>query len=262
MDKESALDLNADPHLHIAPTKVWGGNCRVERNLRIASLSAWVSCQPFPPGDCGGDVYVFSSCRREVTIRAVLADVSGHGTAFSQPAESLRRLVADHIEAHDQTELMGALNADVLAAHQKYATAVVIGFHRYSENLVFTNAGHPPALWFQASTGEWHLLHHETEHSVFVEDLPVGLIEGTSYSQTAVRFGAGDLLVLYTDGFAEATDPAGNELGYEGLLKLATRVPTDSPAECGRQLISEVTDFCGRPDFDDDCSLIVLKRNA
>ena len=31
-------------------------------------------------------------------------------------------------------------------------------------------------------------------------NLPIGLIAGTPYSQTAIQFGPDDLLILYTDG--------------------------------------------------------------
>ncbi len=37
-----------------------------------------------------------------------------------------------------------------------------------------------------------------------ISDLPLGLIPGTEYHQTAVRLARGDLLILYTDSINEA----------------------------------------------------------
>jgi len=258
---KSAAQLSKDlPRAHIAAAEVWGGNCKIEHEVRLPNLDGWVYCNPFPPGKCGGDVYLFSSCSAEVTTRVVLADVSGHGRGYGVAANKLRKLIARHINVHDQSELMRDLNAEVLQAHQKYATAVVFGVHRQSGNTVFTTAGHPPALWFHAASQEWRLLHHETEHAIAIEDVPIGLIEGSNYSQTAIQLQLGDVLILYTDGFAEAANTEGTELGYEGLLALATKCDGNSPASCGSQLVAAVSAFQGRELYDDDCSLIVLKR--
>jgi serine phosphatase RsbU (regulator of sigma subunit) len=152
------------------------------------------------------------------------------------------------------------LNAAILQAQGKYATAVVLGYQRSSEKLVFTTAGHPPVLWYRAATQTWDMLHEQTEHAVEHEGLPIGLIADTDYSQTIVPFAHGDMLVLYTDGFAEACDPQGNELGYEGLMKLAAGIPVGSPDKFGAQLLDAVGVFCGRDEYDDDRTMMALSR--
>jgi sigma-B regulation protein RsbU (phosphoserine phosphatase) len=244
----------------ISRMQVWGGNCNAERGVHSAGITGWIFCRAFPPGTCGGDVYYLSACGEDLLYRVVLADVSGHGGEFSNAARHLENLIADHINTHDQSELMRQLNAGILSVRGKYATAVVLGYERSSGTLLFTTAGHPPVLWYHAATASWDMLHDETEHAVSHEGLPIGLIEDTEYTQTAVKLGESDLLVAYTDGFAEATDPDGNELGYEGLKALAEAIPICSPHQFGTQLLAAVSEFCGRPDYDDDRTLMVLKR--
>lgn len=244
----------------ISRMQVWGGNCNAERSVHTTGVVGWVFSCAFPPASCGGDVYYLSACAEENVCRVVLADVSGHGGEFSDAARNLEDLIADHINVHDQSELMRDLNADILKVHGKYATAVVLSYQRSTETLLFTTAGHPPVLWYHAGTRTWDMLHEETEHAVKHEGLPIGLIERTDYSQTAVRLGIGDVLVLYTDGFAEACDPHGNELGYEGLRRLAAGISVDVPEAFGVKLLEAVGGFCGRSDYDDDRTLMVLKR--
>lgn len=244
----------------IGRMQVWGGNCNAHRNLHASGIAGWVFSHAFPPSTCGGDVYYLSACAQENLYRVVLADVSGHGGEFNTAASNLENLIASHINTHDQSELMRQLNRDILDVQGKYATAVVLGFHRQHQTLVFTTAGHPPVLWYRATSGTWDMLHDETEHAIAHEGLPIGLIADTDYSQTAVQFGHGDMLVLYTDGFAEATDPQGCELGYEGLKKLAEGIPVGSPHAFGAKLLHAVEQFCGRADFDDDRTLMVLRR--
>ena len=240
--------------------QVWGGNCNAERNVHATGIVGWVFCRAFPPGTCGGDVYYLSACSEDSLYRVVLADVSGHGAEFSTAASDLENLIANHINTHDQSDLMRQLNTAILNAHGKYATAVVLGYQRQNGTLLFTTAGHPPVLWYHAATGQWDMLHDETEHAVVHEGLPIGLIADTDYSQTAVKLGAGDMLLLYTDGFAEATDPDGNELGYDGLKALAAGIKMDSPEAFGARLLDAVGGFCGKSEFDDDRTLMVLQR--
>lgn len=239
--------------------QVWGGNCNAHRNVHASGIAGWVFSHAFPPSTCGGDVYYLSACAQENLYRVVLADVSGHGGEFNDAASYLENLIANHINTQDQSELMRQLNRDILDAHGKYATAVVLGYKRQERTLLFTTAGHPPVLWYRAIAGTWDMLHEETEHAIAHDGLPIGLIPDTDYSQTAVSFARGDVLVLYTDGFAEATDPQGNELGYEGLRKLAAAIPVGAPHAFGARLLTAVNEFCGRGDFDDDRTLMVLR---
>jgi serine phosphatase RsbU (regulator of sigma subunit) len=52
-----------------------------------------------------------------------------------------------------------------------------------------------------------------------VEGIPLGPIPGTQYLPNAVPLRHGDLLILHTDGIGESTNEAGEELGYEGLIR-------------------------------------------
>ena len=68
-----------------------------------------------------------------------------------------------------------------------------------------------------------------------MEGVPLGLIPGTKYLQSAVRLRTRDLLVLYTDGISESTNQGGNKLGYDGLLQLARSLPMQPPHHPTRQ---------------------------
>jgi serine phosphatase RsbU (regulator of sigma subunit) len=123
----------------------------------------------------------------------------------------------------------------------------VLGYFRLSSRLVFTNAGHLPPLWYHAAENRWGLLEDCTpEAESEVSGLPLGLIPGTEYRQTAVPLALNDFLMIYTDGFSEAiytdgfseaVNEAGQELGQQGLLELARSLPLDSPAAAGQALL-------------------------
>jgi len=246
----------------LACFELWGGNCAVDHPVELPGLAGWVYSSPLDPAAGGGDVHYISVCSRGMISRIVVADVAGHGSDASLVAQNLRSVLQRHTNNWDQSALMQELNRAFLpsAVKSQYATAAVLSFFVETAELVFTNAGHPPALWYRAGEDCWELLEDNTAFAVEIEGLPLGLIPGTSYRQTGVRLGAGDALVLYTDGVTEATNSSGAELGRAGLLALARRLKIGSPVEVARELIAGVRAFRGNVTRRDDETLIVLRQ--
>jgi sigma-B regulation protein RsbU (phosphoserine phosphatase) len=103
-------------------------------------------------------------------------------------------------------------------------------------------------------------MHESTPYSKQIADLPLGLIPGTPYTQTAVQIGAGDLIVLYTDGVTDSTDDSGAHLDQDGLLALSRRVPVASASQTGQGLIELLDTFRGVIPPNDDETVVVLER--
>ena len=246
----------------LACTEVWGGNRKAVRALNLASMAAWVASVPADEGGGGGDLYYLSVCNHELISRIALADVSGHGGAVSAITERLLKLMRKHIDVWDQSDFMRDLNDSLVVDRQnKYATAVVLSFHRITGRLVFSNAGHLPPLWYHASYKTWGWLQEdENPRDNKGWGLPIGLIPGTDYRQTVVNVEPSDLVVLYTDGVTEAENDVGESLDRARLRQWAQEAPTDSPEILGRALLSRLESFQGRCRSDDE-TLIVLQRN-
>jgi phosphoserine phosphatase RsbU/P len=66
-----------------------------------------------------------------------------------------------------------------------------------------------------------------------------------SYDRMIVKPETGDLVVLYSDGISEATDPAGNELDRDDLMALAQGLDPSSAETFGVQLVEAVSRFRG-----------------
>ena len=246
----------------LACFELWNGNRSADHAVELPGLAGWVYSQPLDPGAGGGDVHYFSVCSKGQVSRIALADVAGHGSGASLMAEKLRHALQRHTDNWDQSALMQELN-DAFAGESvesQYATAAVLGFYFETGELLFSSAGHPPVLWRHAQDNSWDLLHDSTPFAVEIEGLPLGLIPGTTYSQTAVRLEADDLLILHTDGITEAMDSFGNQLGHEGLVELARGLATESSAEVSRALISGAQAFRGDGPRRDDETLVILRR--
>jgi sigma-B regulation protein RsbU (phosphoserine phosphatase) len=239
-----------------------GGNQAAVYEAELPGLDAWISCRPLLPATRGGDLYYLSVCSQGSISRVTLADVSGHGQGVSPLAERLRDALRDHADHWDQSALIRQLNDSFLkiSTGGKFATAVLLGHYVDTGELVFTNAGHLPPLWYRSTVQEWTFLQEETPHSKEIADLPLGIISGTSYRQIAVQLEAGDLLLLYTDGIIESFNERRERLGLDGLLELARHVRGESAAYAGAALVEAVARFRGRAVATDDETVVALYR--
>lgn len=259
---ELETDCNESHVSFLSCRDVWCGNNRVNHAIKLPGLSGWVYSSPLKPAAVGGDIHYFSVCSEGILSRFALADVSGHGLSSHSTAAILRNLISRYIDVWDQTALMRDLNEALRrdSSEEQFATAIVFGYCRATGELVFTNAGHPPPLWFHAGNGTWDWL--EATSSIFAspEGLPLGLIQGTTYMQQAVRLAANDMLVLYTDGITETQNPGNGLLGFDGLLAAAKELPTDSPADAAVQLITALRSFRMSKYAEDDETFIILQQ--
>src|SRR5215469_16059615 len=201
----------------LACLELRGGNRAAVYEAELPGLTAWISCRPLFPATQGGDLYYLSVCSQGSISRITLADVSGHGEGGSKLAERLRDALREHADHWDQSALIRQLNDSFLriSTGGKFATALLLGHYVDTGELVFTNAGHLPPLWYHSTVQEWTFLQEETPHSKEIADLPLGIISGTSYRQIAVQLEAGDVLLLYTDGIIESFNERRERLGLD-----------------------------------------------
>jgi sigma-B regulation protein RsbU (phosphoserine phosphatase) len=246
----------------LACLELRGGNHVAAYSAELPGLAGWISCRPLRPFHRGGDLYYLSACSHGVVARVVVADVSGHGEVVSASAIRLHDALLQHADEWDQSMLIRQLNHTLLNTGRKvqFATAFLASFYSDTGELLFTNAGHVPPLWYRTATGEWSLLYDSTPLGKEIVDLPLGLIAGTTYCQTAVQLEPGDLLVLYTDGISEACDETGTQLGLDRLLAIARSLPVESAAAAGKALLKAVTLFRGLRPAADDETIVALER--
>jgi sigma-B regulation protein RsbU (phosphoserine phosphatase) len=252
----------AVPH-RLKCAETWASNEGTASLVDVPGLRVWVHSTPFGAVDAGGDVHYVSVCPSCIVSRVALADVSGHGSAVVALSARLRELMHQHLAALEQTSLMRDLNEAVLMELDgvHYATMVAAGFHGRRGLLVMTNAGHPPALWYRAHRNEWASFEPQrAADGLGLRGTPLGLLPNVAYDRMIVKPQVGDLIVLYSDGVSEATDPAGKELGRDDLLALIQALDTTSAETFGVQLVESIREFRSGTVPEDDQTIIVLQR--
>jgi sigma-B regulation protein RsbU (phosphoserine phosphatase) len=242
--------------------EIRGGNERVAYSIALPGLIAWVSCRPMAPATRGGDLHYLSVCSQGFVSRIALADVAGHGELVSAMAGTLRDLLRKHADEWDQSDVVRELNDSFLrdSGSAEYATALLLSHYSASGEILFTNAGHLPPVWYRAETNQWTFLTDSALYAQEPVNLPIGLIAGTPYSQTAIQFGWDDLLILYTDGVTDSTDDSGRPLDTEGLLELVRGIQVASASDTGEMLLARLETFRGASPASDDETLVVLQR--
>ncbi|MBA2306064.1 MAG: SpoIIE family protein phosphatase [Acidobacteria bacterium] len=99
--------------------------------------------------------------------------------------------------------------------------------------------GAPTAFWYRAAPEEWSWLESSRPADRGrPAGTPLGLLSDIDYDRIVVKPKTGDLVVLYSDGVSEATNPAREELGPDALMNVARAwitVPPKRLAASSRQ---------------------------
>jgi len=115
----------------------------------------------------------------------------------------------------------------------------------------FANAGHNlPYVRSGGAVGEFR-----------ATGMPLGLLPGMEYEEAEGTVGAGDSLLLYSDGFVEAHDPDGEMYGFP-RLRQAFAVDA-SGSELVDQLLDDLHAFTGADwEQEDDLTMVTLRRST
>lgn len=89
---------------------------------------------------------------------------------------------------------------------------------------------------------------------------PLGMKLSQSYGVEAGALGAGESLLIHSDGLPEARDEAEREFGDARVLSVLARTAGRTAAEIASALSGEVLSFLGRRPVGDDVSIAVIRR--
>jgi sigma-B regulation protein RsbU (phosphoserine phosphatase) len=192
-------------------------------------------------------------------VGLALGDVSGHGIGAALLMAVTRGLL--HAEApytHDDlANLMTRLNHELVrdTAEETFVTLFYGILDDRQRSLVWASAGHEPATWYHAATGQ-------------IEELPntgmlLGVLPTAVFKQAGpITLAPGDILVIGTDGIWEAHDEAGRFFGKDRLHRIVQDAAGLRPNEICDRIIDSVATFVHPASHSDDITLIVVKAKA
>jgi len=77
-----------------------------------------------------------------------------------------------------------------------------------------------------------------------------------------VQFEPGDMLAIYTDGVVELSAPIGQEFGAARLESLLRRAAVLPAKDVVQAVVRETLEYSGRLSYEDDFTLLIVKRDA
>ncbi len=208
-----------------------------------------------PTQAIGGDYYDYVPLAGG-RLGLVVADVSGKGIPAALIMATFRAALRTEIRRRASLPALAArLNGAVLEFRDaaRFVTAVCAVLEATSGRVTYVNCGHNPPLLLRARGGR---------ETLRCGGAALGLFARGRYKAGTVDLEPGDTLVLYTDGVVEPVDAHDAEFGVE-RLDAAIRAVAGRPAsEALRSVIEATQAFSGRDRYDDDFTLVVLRRNA
>lgn len=212
----------------------------------------------------GGDYYDALDYRGHTWI--ALGDVSGHGLQAGLLVmlvrTTLHQLIRDQ-QALDPGRILANLNYSFWRilenlSQRSFMTFVLL---RLDPGGRACYAGcHLKILVYRPAADAIDL--HTTRGSWLGIDSPDRRVPFEEFSfQTSI----GDYILLYTDGLTETADAAGRRTGLDGLLQAfshALRMYPEDLEKLNEELMHEYLRVLGRTRFDDDATIILIRRTA
>jgi sigma-B regulation protein RsbU (phosphoserine phosphatase) len=211
-----------------------------------------------PALQVGGDFYDFVQQDNGAFI-LTLGDVAGKGIAgalIMGIIHTIAHNAAQFVPAPSPAMIVSRVNKDlydIFTTLDSFATAFVAQYRPDERTLAYANAGHAPVIYCPAG-GPARLLE--------ADGVPIGVLASSLSVDERIPFGPGDLLIVATDGFNEAANPAGDMFGYQQLLHLAEAVAGQPAQVIAGMLYDAVETFAAGQLRNDDQTLIVIKGDA
>jgi serine phosphatase RsbU (regulator of sigma subunit) len=206
-----------------------------------------------PSARVGGDYFDYIPLA-DGQLGIVVADVSGHDLPAALVMSAFRALVRTCLRAgHALDEVARTLNRELpdTTGDSSFVTALLGVLDPVTGHLRYVNCGHNPPLHEPASGARGWLDRGGP---------PLGVMERATFDIGTVELAPGDQLVIYTDGLTEARNPAGEWFGADRLVDLVLTHKHRAPRELVERVVFEVRGFTGVGGFEDDVTLVVLRR--
>jgi sigma-B regulation protein RsbU (phosphoserine phosphatase) len=202
--------------------------------------------------EVGGDIYGWLPIRNDQWLFWI-ADATGHGAAAALMT-TLAKLLFHHGHAEHErpAAIMQAVNNDLrgIFGGRSFMSAMCVALDPKSGRASVVGAGHPPLLVTRFGRG--------TE-AIAASAPPLGLVEQSNFTETALELNPGDAFTLYTDGLFGAAKTGGQLSTPTQLAGMIN--PFATSAEALLELMLKAAARDGTDSRPDDVAALVVRRS-
>lgn len=206
-----------------------------------------------PAKEVGGDFYDYFLIDDD-HLALVIADVSGKGipaALFMMISKTLIKSTAQ--SGLSPKEVLEKVNNQLCENNEAQMFVTVwLGIVQISTGkMKCANAGHEyPAIYRNGSKFE---IYHDKHGFVLAG------MEGLPYSEYEIELNSGDMIYVYTDGVAEATDADNNLYGLERMIDALNGCPEKTPDALDKYIRADIDKFVGKAEQFDDITMLCFK---
>jgi sigma-B regulation protein RsbU (phosphoserine phosphatase) len=210
--------------------------------------SIWI-----PTYEIGGDYFDYITLE-DNKLAIVVADVSGDGIPAALIMAAFRALLRYNAKRFtDPGDLMKLMN-ELVPEFMRSRDFISIFYgilDNKSHKFKYCNCGHNPSLLWQ-----------ENKIRLLEKTGPsLNLLKVADFNTNEIILNNNDLILLYTDGVVEVFDKSGEQFGLNGLKEVFEKHSTKTPVELIENIIFSTREFNSSEIYNDDFTLLVLKRN-
>jgi serine phosphatase RsbU (regulator of sigma subunit) len=201
----------------------------------------------------GGDYYDYVALE-DGCVAIGLGDVAGKGLPaallMASFQASLRALSEMGLSPHETIRRLNRVMCRTVPEN-RFVTFFYAVLDPRSHALTYVNAGQNPPYIVRANGSSERL-----EQS----GPPLALLEDTHYSAHVTEMHAGDVLFCYSDGVSEARGHTDEEFGEIRLTEVVVQWREKGAAELVRRMTEALLAHCAGRTYQDDVTMVVLKR--
>ena len=190
----------------------------------------------------------------DASLNLFVCDVSGHGIGSALVANRIYSesvaLFEQEIPLEPAFEHLNRFVLNSLENSVMYFTGAAARIARGARSMEFAGAGHPSTIFLRG--GRARLLESRS--------MVLGLFPDavTADSTLKVPLQQDDRVVLYTDGFSENFNAAGEMLGVSGLVRIVEAAAQQPLATMKQQILERIAAYRDGPPAD-DMSLVIAE---
>lgn len=276
---------DANYELSVLNEKLEGERIKSEIDLEMASLvqkkffpaeqaefTGWdLSVCYMPLSKVSGDLYDYYNFNDTLNGFS-LFDVSGHGMSASLITMLAKNIISRTFQKgfrnkESISKMLSHINKQINREKGKidnYLTGIICRISGFNEddsvNVELGNAGHPYPYIFSEIDKEVITLipGDENNHcgAIGMQDVEV------SFSEVNFRMYEGDIFVCFTDGLTEMCNKNREQFGRERIEQVISKYHDRSAAQLMVHLRKALTDFTDETPWEDDLTIMVLKRKS
>lgn len=225
----------------------------------IDTGSVKIDARFVPSRQLGGDCFDYYWLDPDY-LAIYLLDVSGHGLGSALPSIAVLNLLRsqsmDGVNFYQPSHVLRALNETFQMDNQndKYFTIWYGVYNQVKRQLIYSSAGHPPAILLTGKAGSGV----ETKQ-LKTSGLPIGMLPNLRFGTQRCDIELFSTLYVFSDGIYEILDSAGNVWGLDKFMQFLSSDQDAIKYKGLDHVLNHVKALSLKDGLDDDLSLLQIQ---